>query len=247
MLLSTPELVAAMAIVLVASTIMGLTSFGMGMVISPILLLLIEPQSVVTTINALSALVLVPVLLQTRGYVAVRRVLPLAVAGLLAVPVGVLILSSASPGTLRITIAAVILALAIPSAFNLGRPLPRPEIFGPMIGFLGAMLVTGFGVGTPLVALFFVNQRWTGGELRASVAIYYMAVTLGALILYSATGLFTVDQLVLAASLAPAVPVGFGLAAVLMRRINDRMLRQTVVVVIIVASLGLLGREIAGL
>ena len=246
-MLSASELVPALAIVLVAATIMGLLGFGMGMVISPILLLMIEPQSVVTTINALSALVLVPVLFQTRGYVAIRRVLPLAVAGLLAVPVGVLILSSASPGTLRITIAVIILVLAIPSAFNLQRPLPRPGIIGPGVGFLGAMLVTGFGVGIPLVALFFVNQRWNVGELRASVAIYYMAVTLGALILYSATGLFTVDRLVLAASLTPAVPVGLGLSTLLMRRMDDRMLRHILLVVIILASLGLLGREIAGL
>ena len=258
-MLSAPELGIALAVVLVGATVMGLVGFGIGMVISPILLLMIEPEAVVITINGLSILLLVLVALQTRGEpTPMRTVAPMTAAGLMAVPVGVLILSAASPGVLRVTIAGIILALAIPSALNLRYrrahagplpqvgPLPRVGLLSPIFGFLGSMLVTGLGVGVPLVALFLVTQKWPGRVIRRSIALYYLVVALGALVLYGATGLLTLERVWAMLSLAPAALLGFGLASLLVKRIDDRMLRHVVLAVIVASSLALLGREMLG-
>ena len=75
-MLSAPELAIALVVVLLGSTVMGLVGFGIGMAISPVLLLLIDPKSIVITINSLSILVLMLVLVQTRQSVPVRTVLP---------------------------------------------------------------------------------------------------------------------------------------------------------------------------
>ena len=243
-MLSGWELPVALFIVLVAAMLMGLVSFGFGMVTSPILLLLIAPQSVVIAINSLSALTLILVLFQTRREIPVARTLPLAFSGLAAAPLGVFILSSASPGPLRVAIACIILCLAIPSALNLQRPLPQARLVAPVIGFLGAMLVTGLGVGIPLVALFLVNQRWPGRTIRASIALYYLVVATEAIVLYIVTGLFTAERAWLVLKLAPAVLIGFMIATRLVRRMDDRVLRHVVLGVIIAASLALLGREL---
>ena len=243
-MLSGWELGVALLIVLGAATLMGLVSFGFGMVTSPILLLLIVPQSVVIAINSLSALTLSLVLFQTRREIPVAGTLPLAISGLAAVPLGVFILSSVSPGPLRVAIATIILCLAVPSALNLQRPLPQVKLVAPVIGFLGAMLVTGLGVGIPLVALFLVNQRWPGRTIRASIALYYLLVATEAIALYTVTGLFTVERAWLVLELAPAVLIGFVLATRLVRRMDDRVLRHVVLGVIIVASVTLLGREL---
>ena len=152
-LLSGPELAAALAIVLLGSMVMGLAGFGMGMVISPILLLFMDPQSVVITIVGLSALVLGLVRLKSRQDVPGHTVVPLTVGGLAAVPPAVLVLNSASPGVLRVTIAVIILCLAVVSILNVRRPLPRSPVVGPVFGFAGSMLTTSLGVGMPVVAL----------------------------------------------------------------------------------------------
>lgn len=164
------ELALALAVVLVGATVMGLVGFGLGMVISPALLPILEPQTVVITINSLSIPILALVLYQTRTSVNVRSVTPLAIGGVVAVPLGVLILSSASPTILRITIGAIILLLAIPIGLNIQRPLPGFSVVSPAFGFLGSMLVTGLGVGAPLVVLFLVNQRWPAHAIRPSIS-----------------------------------------------------------------------------
>ena len=218
------------------------------MVISPILLLMMDPQSVVTAINSLSVLVLAVVLFQARRDVpdlSNVRALPLALAGLAGVPVGVLILSSASPGVLRVTIAAIIIALALPSAFNVQRRLPWSVGLSPLFGFLGSMLVTGMGVGVPLVALFLVNQGWPGRTVRTTISLYYMVVAAGAITIYAAVGLYTMQRVWTVLALTPAVILGAVCAALLVKRVSDRALRNGVLVVAIGASLALLGREVA--
>ena len=54
MLLSGPELGFAMGVVFLSSAVAGLVGFGMGMMLSPLLLLVLEPEPVVLAVNTLS-------------------------------------------------------------------------------------------------------------------------------------------------------------------------------------------------
>ena len=237
----------ALLVVLAGSLVMGLVSFGLGMVLSPILLLILEPRTVVISINSLTIPILAMVLFQTRHLLSLPQVLPMTIAGMAGVPVGVLILDSFSPGGLRIAIAIVILALAVPTVLNVQRPFSRTRITSPIFGFLGAMMVTSMGVGTPLVVLYLVNQKWAASTIRASIACFSLVVAITAVIIYGATGLYTRERVELVLELAPMVLLGVGLATLIVHHIDDRRLRQAVLAVVMLASIALLGREAAGL
>ena len=180
-MLSAIEFVLSFLVVAFGSTVMALVSFGLGMVLSPFLLLMLDPTSVVLTINSLTILILGFTLARSKQDVSVKDVTPLALGGLLGAPVGVLILNSAGPSVLRVAIAGIILALVIPSALNLQRPFSRTNLTSPVAGFLGSMLVTGMGVGTPLVVLYLVNQAWPVKTIRASLAFYSTVVAIAAI------------------------------------------------------------------
>ena len=242
-MLSGPELGIAVVVILVGATVMGLAGFGIGMVSSPILLLFIDPEFVVINTNAMSILVMTLLLFQSRRDIPVGDALPLPLAGLLGAPVGVLILSSATKGALRIAIVAVILSLAVLSALNLQRPLPRTRLIGPFFAFTGAVLVTGAGVGAPLMALFLINQRWQGPAIRASLAFYYLPIAILATILYGVYGMFTLERVWLVLSLSPAAFAGFVVASHLVNRLDTGLLRRVILVVVIGSSLALLIRE----
>ena len=243
MLISGLEVFIAIVVMVVGGLVMGLVSIGIGMVVSPVLLLLIDPQSAVMTINSIAIPILALVLLKTRHDIPMRSAIPLPVAGLLAVPIGVLILSSASPGVLRPIIGCIILCLAIPSAFRIERPLPHANILTPVFGFLGSLLVTGTGIGPPLVALFLLNQGWAGRAIRGSIALYYLPIAALATVLYAVTGLFTLERVWLILALTPAGVLGFGMASLLVKRMNDEFLRRVILAVVVAASIALLGRE----
>ena len=226
--------------------VMGLAGFGMGMVIAPVLLLFMEPQAVVITVVGLSIPTLGLVRLQSREDVEGRTVIPLTMGGLAALPPAVLVLNSTSPGALRITIAVIILCLAVISILDIRKPLPRNLAMGSVFGFAGSMLTMSLGVGMPIVALFLTNQGLTARAVRASMAAYYLVVATVTFIVYGIIGLLPAERLLLLAEMVPVVLVGFVVASKLVDRTNDRVLRRIVLVVIVASSAALLGRELAG-
>ena len=243
-MLSGFELVAALAIVFIGATVMGTVSFGLGLVVSPILLLFLAPQSTVVMVNSLTAILLFIVLIHARSHFDLRLVAGTAVGGLLAVPVGVLALDTASPATLRITIAIVILCLAPLAIANVGLPLAQRRMTGPVIGFLTSLSVTALTIGGPLVAIYVLARRWPPQVMRASLAFYFLVINILAFGLYTQAGMVDRDTMANIGMMIPSLLLGFGLATLAVRRMDARVFRYIAAAVIIVGGTVLLGREI---
>lgn len=246
-MLAGPELLIALVAVFVGATIMGTVSFGMGLVVAPVLLLFLSPQPVVVIVNSVIAILLLFVLVQTRHHLDLRLVWGMTLGGLAAVPIGVLALGAANPTVLRLTIAVVILFLAGLSMFNIQLPLARRRAAGPFFGFLTSLSVTTLSIGGPLAAIYVIAQRWPPPVMRASLAFYFLLSDVAAITLYFWTGLVPRDTLMNIGILVPALLLGFGVATLLVRRMNDRVFRYVAIGVIVTGSLVLLGRELARL
>lgn len=242
-MLSGLELLIALVTVFVGATVMGTVSFGLGLVVAPVLLLFIAPQSAVVIVNTIIAILLALVLIQVRHHLNLRRVWGMTLGGLAAVPVGVLALSSANPATLRITIAVVILVLGGLSLFNIQIPMARRTGAGPVFGFFTSLSVTALSIGGPLAAIYVIGQRWPREAMRASLAFYFLLADLLAFVLYYLVGLVDLDTLANIGLLVPGLLLGFALASFIAPRINEGVFRYVVVAVIITGSLVLLVRE----
>ena len=278
---------------------MGTVSFGMGTVAGPILLLIHDPWTTVITCNALGALVVGMVLVQTRNHIRLRSALPLTIGGMFGVPVGVRMLSVASQGPLRLAIAAITLAMIIPYFIDFfrsqrGRTTPfsrktQSKIsdgitrittilannagspwLGPFAGFVGALLVAGFGVGGPLVAVYLLfNVRALGNTLstnrdietsdsaqnsnqhnvqliRSTLAFFWVINNSEAVIVSWASGLITLERLSLMSFLTIPAIIGFGVATLILGKVNERVFRAITLAMIIVASLTVIARELSG-
>ena len=245
-MLSGLELVVAVLVVFVGAVVMGMVSFGMGLVVAPVLLLFVEPQATVVIVNAVIAILLSLVLVQTFRHLKLRSIWPMALGGLCAVPIGVLVLSVADPAALRITIGLVILVLGILNIFHIQLPLVRYRWAGAAFGFLTSLAVTTLGIGGPLAALYVVAQRWSPQEIRASLAFFFLLSYVVAFGLYAKSGLVHRETLANIAILIPSLVFGFGLATLLVRRMDQKVFRYAVTGVIITGSLVLLSKEIVG-
>ena len=243
-MLSGLELLIALTAVFVGATIMGTVSFGLALVVAPVLLLFLAPQSVVVIANAIIIVLLALVLLRVRQHLNVRLVGGMVLGGLAAVPLGVLALRSADPTTLRIAIGVVILILGILILLNVQIPLARHRLAGPVFGFLASLSITTLSIGGPLAAIYVIAQRWTPPVMRASLAFFFLATYILAFALYAAAGLVDRATLANVGLLAPGLLAGFGLASLIVSRINESMFRYAALAVIITGSVVLLGREL---
>lgn len=243
-MLSGLELLIALVAVFVGATIMGTVSFGMALVVAPVLLLFLAPQSVVVIANGIIVVLLAMVLWRVRQHLDVRPVAGMALGGLAAVPLGVLALRAADPTLLRITIGAVILLLGLLILFNVQIPLARHRLAGPLFGFLASLSITSLSIGGPLAAIYVMAQQWPPPVMRAALAFFFLSTYILAFALYAVVGLVDRDTLANVGLLVPGLLAGFGLASVIVSRINEKMFRYAALAVIITGSVVLLGREL---
>ena len=242
--LSLLQLSVAAATLFAGSTVLSTVGFGIGMTTTPVLLLVLDPRTVVVTVNTVSLALFVLILFQTRGSLPLREIAPGSVAGVLGVPVGVFFLSSASASLLRISITALIILLTIPVVLNVRRTVPQPALVGLAVGFVVGVMLTSLGIGGPLMALFLLARDRPRHAVRASLSFYFLLVELSGVIGYGVIGLFTPERIVLVLIVTVPVLLGFGVATVLVRMMNERVFRNAVVAVILTTSAMVLGREV---
>ena len=241
------ELFFSIIIVTAAATVIGTVGFGFGLVAVPVFLLYLEPQQAVVVSNSLIGIMMAMVLVRTWRHLKLRAGIGLVLGGMAATPVGVLALNSASPSGLRITIAIVIISLGLFSLSSVQLPFAQRRPAGPIFGFLTSLAVTTIGIGGPLGAIYAIAQRWRAETVRAVLALFFLTSDIVAFALYAATGLVGRDTLANIGVMVPGLLFGFGLTAMLVNRINERIFRHAVIAVIVVAGSVMLIREFTGI
>ena len=230
-----------------AAFVIGAIGFGFGLTTSPLLLLILDPQTVVVVINVVAILAFSLILLETREHLRNRELAPMAIAAVLGTPIGVFALSTLDASVLRIAIGVLVLVLTAMVVFNAEWRVPYPRISGPVLGLISSACTTGLAIGGPILVLFFLGRRMDRNGVRASMAFFFTIMYITAAIGYAIQGLFTSERLILIAAATPAVALGYWIATKLTGRMNERIFRPTVVGVIVVSSLVVIGREIATL
>lgn len=245
--LSVEQFLLVAAIVFAGALVFCTVGFGIGVASFPLLLLLLDPQTAVVVINTVSLFMFSLVIWQTRQHIPVRQVLPIAAAGLVGVPVGIFILRDTDTAFLRIAIAALIIALTLLAAFNARWTLQKSTPVGMGTGFVVSVMLNAFGVGGALMALALLSRQMSSHALRGSLSLYFLVVEGAGVIGYGAAGLLTAERLQLIGVAALPVALGFFVALLILRRINETMFRRLVIVAIVITSMMVLAREVISL
>ena len=232
---------------LAGSAVLSTGGFGIGMGASPLLLLFLDPQSVVVMINTVALALFFLMLLQTRRSLPAREMTAVSVAGVMGVPLGVWVLSSANDSALRIGITGLIILMALSVGMGTHRKVALPRLLGPLLGLVVGMLVASLAIGGPLLVVFLLARDWTRHAVRASLSFYFLAIHLVSVVGYAVAGLFTTDRIVVILVVAAPALLGFGLATFVVRRVSEQTFRQGALAVIVLTSLMVLAREVLSL
>ena len=230
-----------------AAFVIGAIGFGFGLTTSPLLLLFLDPQTVVIVINAVAIIAFSLVLVETREHLRNRELAPMAFAAVLGTPIGVFALSTLDPTVLRISIGVLVLFLTAIVVINAEWRVPYPRVSGPILGLISSACTTGLAIGGPILVLFFLGRRMDRNGVRASMAFFFTIMYVAAAIGYAIQGLFTTERIILIAAATPAVALGYWIATKLTGRMNEKIFRPTVVGVIVISSVVVIGRELISL
>ena len=92
--------------------------------------------------------------------------------------------------------------------------------------------------------MYAIAQRWPAQTVRASLATTFLISGAAQVALYAYTGLYSRGTVTMVALLVPALLVGFGVACLLVGRLNERAFRYVVIALIVVGGSILLVREL---
>ena len=238
------ELALSFLIVTGATVVFGTVSFGMGVVGTPPLLLLVDAKTAIVVINTHTVLISLLVLLSTWRHLDLRKSRGLIVGGLVGTPLGVLLLNLSEPSALRIIVGGLIVLLGLLNLREFNFPFATFPGSGLVFGFVTCFGVTAISIGGVVAAVYAIAQKWPTQTIRASLAALFVVTGITQIILYVFSGLYPGRTAVVVGLTVPAVLLGFGLATLLVGRLNEKMFRYVVVVVVIFGGTALIVREL---
>ena len=229
--------IALLFIVLAAAFTQGLTGFGYALVAAPLLLLIMEPRSVVVLNIIVPSLVCLLIVVQSREQVRFKGMVPIAVASVFGVPLGGYVLLAISPEVLKLAIAALVVLFSIPLLLGYSRRFKSERLLSVVTGFISGFLSSSTSLSGPPVILFLVNQGWQREVMRASLAAYFLLGSVVSLGWLALSGVVTGEMVLTSVCLLPASVIGFVIGALALPRVNSELYRRIAVIIVMGAGL----------
>ena len=239
------EAIVVIFAMLLASTVFSATGFGIGMVSTPLMLLVYEPQTVIVVAGTAGLGVGVWIISKSWRDVPFREILPITIAALCGAPIAVFILKTADSSVLSIGIAVLIILFAIGSFVKIEKEIPYSKQVGIAAGFIVGVLLPTSGVAGSLVMLFLMTRNWERQTVRAAMAFFLVSLMAFTVVLFALYGLYTPLRLTLIGIVAIPAVIGFLLGAMLIKRINERVFGNLVIGIIIVSSIVVVVKEVS--
>ena len=230
---------------LLASTVFSATGFGIGMISTPLMLLVYEPQTVIVVAGTAGLGIGVWIISKSWRDVPFREILPITIAALCGAPIAVFILKTADSSVLSIGIAVLIILFAIGSFVKIEKEIPYSKQVGIAAGFIVGVLLPTSGVAGSLVMLFLMTRNWERQTVRAAMAFFLVSLMAFTVVLFALYGLYTPLSLTLIGIVAIPAVIGFLLGAMLIKRINERVFGNLVIGIIIVSSIVVVVKEVS--
>lgn len=222
-----------------AAFVRGLTGFGFGILLVPVLALAITPVEAVLALNIMAGLLA----LSEIGYVlreAERSALTIGVLVLLATLPGLVLLDATPPALARLLIALVALS-AFVAVLLPRRTAQEPGLLTTGLTGISAGLLTGFAAmpGPPVVP-YYVGRHLPRQTAKASMIGIFGVAAMAGVGSGAALGVLEWRIVFLGLALFPLVVLGNWLGSLAFGKVSDQAWRIFVGVVLAAAALAAL-------
>lgn len=203
-----PTYLLAALVVAIGSALQGTVGVGLGMLASPILLLIV-PGWVPAPLLMANLLLALLVTARDRRGLRVKEVAPAIAGRIPGALLGGALVASLAAATLDIVLGALLLGTVMLAAWN-PRSLPMTRRNLVAAGFLSGISGTAVSVGGPPIVV--VVRELQGERLRATLSGYFMVGCTLSIAILAAYGQIGRAEIAALAYLCPAVVLGFAVS-----------------------------------
>lgn len=219
-------LVLAMLCVFVATLCQTTVGFGFALIFVPLTLLFSDVKETIAVSLLLGPLTSLPTALELWSHARWRVVAGLVAGSFVGVPAGTALFVLASPTTLRVLVACLILFSVV--AMLRGLSLPKTKsVLAPAlaVGAISGVLRSATSMGGPPVALYLLGLRYPTAAFVGTNSTYFLLGSVASIAGLLAAGRITGSVLELIAVSIPALVIGVWSGRRLRARFSERVFR----------------------
>lgn len=183
--------------------------------------------------------------IKNRGKLQKRLALILSLLILAGSIPGALLLRDVNAGYIKMVFGAVVILIGIELflreyGINI---LKESKVIMWIIGLLSGVLCGMFGVGA-LLAAYMSHVTKTSDEFKANLSAIFIVENTARIIIYCVLGVFTLQSLKTALILIPVMVLGIGAGMLSAKRINEKVIKKLVIVLLIISGVALIVRGV---
>lgn len=224
-------------VILMASVLRGLTGFGFALFAVPLLSFVLPMNILVPSMSLFNILASIYLLIKIRVKLKARYFLPMFIASLAGIPIGVYALQHFNEEVLRLLVGIVIVVFSMLLIFGNDKE-PRfkskPVVFA---GFLSGILGSSISISGPPVALAMNRKKYSKDLFRANFTVFGLLSSLLISVVYLVKGILVVASVKFTAFFFPVLLLGSSLGNRWARNIKQEKFSKVVIVLNIVTGL----------
>lgn len=234
-----------LALFLISSFFGGLTSgvagFAAGLVVSGVWLHIMTPMQTAVLIASYGIVNQSYTVWKLRYAFSWRRVLPFISGSLAGVPLGAAMLAVVDPTAVRFGVGVVLVFF---STYNLFKPAVKPIRAGPVVdtgvGILNGLLGGLTGLGGVVITIWVQLRDWPKDMQRTVFQPVIFATMSITAVTYGLRGAFTLEVGKLFLLGLPALAAGLWVGLKLYGRLDDKMFRRVILLLLLASGLTLI-------
>ncbi len=228
--ITTAETVLVAATAFVAGVMRGFSGFGSALVIVPVMAAVYGAQLAVpaaVVIHLLTTAQLLPSALRDCEW---GRVVPLSVAGSLAIPVGAWVLVTQDPDLLRKAISVLIIVFAVMMLRGWRYTGKINGWIMAAVGVIGGVITGAATIGGPPVVTFLMAGPFSAAQNRAAIILYFTFVQLVAVVMYWIGDLILWSMVGICVTVMPTLMAGMWIGQNLFKRASEEGFRRVALI-----------------
>lgn len=241
----TTAFVTIAALSLVAGAVRGFVGFGAGMIMIPFISAMYGPKIGASSILIADGILTIPYIVKSVRHCEPKTVFPVALAAVIAIPIGTYLLRIVDPIPLRWSLVPIIVALLVLTLSGWRyRDAPSTGMSlaaGATSGLLSGLIQLS---GPPVVALW-ISGPSSPTTIRANIFVYFGVTTVVAVISYLIGGIFGAGLTQVLIPMIPCYAVGLFFGSRMFGKADPKLYRWAAVALIglsVITSLPVLDR-----
>jgi uncharacterized membrane protein YfcA len=205
-----------------ATLIRSALGFGEALVAVPLLAFVLPIKVAAPVAVLVSITVAVVVVAQDWRHVHVRSASRLVLSTMLGIPLGLLLLRTASESIVKGMLGIVVAVFGMTALRHGGTRELTDDRFAWLFGVTAGVLGGAYGMNGPPLAVYGAMRRWSPEQFRATLQGYFLPASVIGMIGYWAAGLWTAGVSRYYLMSLPAALVAIALGRAINRRVDAR-------------------------